>query len=164
MRSEEIKATGLPGSADGQKIPETQAMLEKQAQEVETLVQELRKLLVRYESALGEEGVRGQLETLERWSESFRRGLKAAAKMSALAPQWLRDAQEKLKLAADELNRMDAESPCAPNAAPQDKKAEDYIKATRRIDALIPAMDHVLIPAAQAENDNANKEEGNHAA
>ncbi len=125
--------------------------LAKQMEEVEAVVRELQKLLVRHELRLDAEGVRERLLTLERWAETFRRGLKAAGKISEMGPQWLREAQDKLRLAADELQRMDDESP-AESSTDNAKKAEEYLRATRRIDKLIPAVDHAL-KAPHNQND-----------
>jgi hypothetical protein len=153
MRSEEIKSVDATVSSNPPPATQAAEQLAQQADEADALVQEFRKLLVGFESELGAEGVREQLQTLERWSESLRRGLKAAAKMSEVAPQWLHEAQDRLKLAADELQRMDAESPAAPGAD-HTRRAEEYMHAMRSIDALFPVLDQTLEPLKAPDNDN----------
>lgn len=116
--------------------------------EVALLVQEFRKLQVNYADALEGEGLSEEVEALERWAESYRRGLKAALKISENGQDMLEDVRKRLKLAADELTRISSESP---NPAPkgEGKKAEAFLEATRSIDAILPAVEHAV-----TNNDN----------
>lgn len=122
---------------------ETAPHFVQQLQEAEALVSDFRKLLVQHESSLISEGVCEHLETLEYWLESYRRGLKAATKISTQGAEWLREAQQRLRLASEELQRLDAESPAAP---PRDiaKKSDDYARAAKRVEALIPAVEQTV--------------------
>jgi hypothetical protein len=135
---EKMQNNPTPETSAPEAAPPSDPLLSKHLEAVEALVQDFRRLLVRYESSLEAEGIRERIETLERWAESYRRGLRAAEKISEVGQDWLREAEEKLKLAAAELHRLDDESPVS--CTVEDSKAEDYIRATKRIDSLIPAV------------------------
>lgn len=118
-------------------------MLQDQLSSVEELTNELKRLLVRHEAALDEEGIRQQVETLERWMESYRRGLAAAAKVSEHGPCWLNELKNRLQLAADELHRLEAEGGNPPSRD-QAAQAEEFLKASRRIDKVLPAFEQIF--------------------
>lgn len=124
---EEVKTAVLPITLD----------------EVETLTNELKHLLVRYESTLEEEGIRHHIETMERWMESYRRGISAAHKLSENAPTWLEEVRSKLKLAADELQRLEGEGG-NPATKEQRVQEENLLKAVKRIDDLTPHLEQAL--------------------
>ncbi len=117
--------------------------LDQQLCEAETLTNDLKRLLVKYENALEQEGIRHEVETLERWMESYRRGLSAARKISEKGPQWLTQLRERLKMAAEELQRLENEG-----GNPLDKsqavQAEEYLRASLRIDKVIPNMESIF--------------------
>ncbi len=112
-------------------------------EEVEALTNELKRLLVRHETLLEQEGIKHQIEVLERWMESYRRGLAAAYKLSQNGITWLNDLRERLKLAADELQRLEGEGG-NPATAEQIAKAEELIKAIHRIDEVAPSVEHIF--------------------
>lgn len=122
--------------------------------EVALLVQEFRKLQVHYADALEGEGLSEEIEALERWAESYRRGLKAAIKISENGQDMLEDVRNRLKLAADELTRISSESP---NPAPKGeaKKAAAFLEATRSIDSILPAVEHAV-----TNNETSNPAQG----
>ena len=126
--------------------PET--AISQQLAEAEELTNELKRLLVRYESALEHEGIRDQIEILERWMESYRRGLSAAHKIAENGPAWLTELREKLKFAADELQRLEGEGG-NPATKEQSAQAEDFLKASRRIENVIPSIEQIF-PAESA--------------
>ncbi len=105
-------------------------------EEVEDLTNTLKRLLVQHEGALDEEGVRHELETLERWMESYRRGLSAANKISGTGMEWLVTLRDRLKLAAEERLRLEDEGGSAASKE-QTKKAESLLNAARKIDKAI---------------------------
>lgn len=123
--------------------------LDQQLFEAEQLTNDLKRLLVKYENALEQEGIRQQVETLERWMESYRRGLSAARKISEKGTTWLTELKDRLKLAAEEINRLEGEggNPLDKNQAVQ---AEEYLRASLRIDKVIPSMENIF----HCENDN----------
>ena len=120
--------------------------LEQQLQEVEELTFKLKKLLVKNEDTLDQEGIRQQIETLERWTESYRRGLKAANNISQTGITWLEELRDKLKLSADEILRLEDEGG-NPVTQEQSEKADALLKATRSLDKVIPAMEGIFKPA-----------------
>ncbi len=132
--------------------PMTAADWQAELADVDALTLDLKRLIVRHEDALSGEGLRSDLEQLERWAVSYRRGISAALKLSALGPDWLNRLREKLKLAADELTRMDGEGP---NAGSEDEqqhaRAEDLMHASRRIEHVIPSLQHLFGSNAASE-------------
>lgn len=132
------------------------AVLYQQLAEAEELTNELKRLLVRYESALEQEGIRQQVETLERWMESYRRGLNAARKLSENGMPLLTEMRERLKLAADELQRLEGEGG-NPATKEQAAQAEEFLKASRRIDQVLPNIEHIF-SNADTEHADAEKE------
>jgi hypothetical protein len=117
----------------------------QQIAEVEELTNDLKRLLVKYENALEQEGIRHQVETLERWMESYRHGLSAARKISQNGTSWLTELRARLKLAADELQRLEGEGG-NPASKEQTAQAEDFLKASRRIDQVIPNIESIFCP------------------
>lgn len=117
--------------------------LDQQLCEAEQLTNELKRLLVKYEHALEQEGIREQVETLERWMESYRRGLSAARKISEKGTDWLTSLRERLKLAAEELNRLEGEGGNPPDKN-QAVQAEEYLRASLKIDKVIPNMENIF--------------------
>ncbi len=124
--------------------PVTAISLHQQLNDVETLGRELKRLLVRHESAIEEEGVREDLEMLERWMESYRRGLAAACKIADNGTACLSELRERLAQAADDLQRLENEGGnTAPNPA-EARKTEELLKASNRIDQIIPNVGHLF--------------------
>ena len=129
---------------------ESLSQQEQQLVEVEELTFKLKKLMVKYEDTLAEEGIRKQIETLERWTESYRRGLKAAKNISDTGLTWLGELRNHLKLSADEILRFEEEggNPITPEQA---AKADALLKATRSLDKVIPIMENIFTPDENRE-------------
>jgi hypothetical protein len=108
-------------------------------QEAETLMHEVRRLLVHSEGALSEEGVKDQAQTLERWLESYRRGLSAAQKLSQNSDSFLQQMRDRLKLSLEELQRLDDEGG-TPATREQRQRMEDLTRTLGRIDHLIASL------------------------
>lgn len=124
------------------------AFSQNQLQEVEELANELKRILVKHEKTLDEEGIRQEVECLERWMESYRRGLAAAHKISETGTGWLTHLRDKLKMAADEMQRIEGEGG-PPASREQAEKNEDLVKAVRRIEKVMPSIEH-MFPSASA--------------
>ena len=77
--------------------------------EAEHLTEEARRLLVHCEGALDSEGVREEALALERWLESYRRGMSAARKLSNTGPELVDDMSARLRQALEELHRYEEE-------------------------------------------------------
>ena len=112
-------------------------------EEVENLTNELKRLLVNHEGALDQEGLRREVETLERWMESYRRGLAAAHKISESGITWLGQLRDRLKMAADEHIRLEGEGG-SPADSEQTKRTEELLAAANRIDRAIPDIEHMF--------------------
>ncbi len=112
-------------------------------QEVEELTNDLKRLLVNHEATLDEEGIRAEVEILERWMESYRRGLSAATKLSETGVQKLTDLRNKLKLAAEERQRLEAEGGPALNKD-QLQKTDQLLAAANHIDKAIPDIEQMF--------------------
>jgi hypothetical protein len=140
---------------------ECYSTLQQQMHDVEQLGKELKRLLVRYEPAIEQEGIREDVETLERWMESYRRGLSAACKIADNGTACLAELRERLKKTADDLQRLEGEggNPASANSN-QATEAESLIRATKRIDAIIPTVDHLF----DSQNDPQNHPPHNSAA
>jgi exonuclease VII small subunit len=112
--------------------------------EVEKLTHEMKRLLVTHENALDEEGIRHELETLERWMESYRHGLSAANKISENGVVWLRDMRSRLQLAADEMQRMEGEGGTLSTDNAQADHAEQLRRAVHHIDEVLPSLEETF--------------------
>jgi lysyl-tRNA synthetase class I len=121
---------------------------------VEEMTNELKRLLVKNEKALDEHDTRHEVEVIERWMESYRRGLSAAHKLSETGTTWLVDLRDKLKLAADELIRLEGEGG-NPSNKEQVERTEELLNAVRRIDKVLPEMQHMFNPAKIEESEEA---------
>lgn len=128
-----------------------EASSQPKLKEVEELTHTLKQLLVNHETALDEEDIRREVEILERWMESYRRGLSAADKISETGVEWLSTLRDRLKLAADERHRLEAEGGNPPSKE-QAKKTEELLDAARRIDQAIPDIEQMFSQARQEEH------------
>lgn len=108
--------------------------------ETERLVQEVRHLLTHSESTLDAEGVKLQAETLERWLESYRRGLSAAENLSKNSDSFLNEMRERLNLALQEMQRLDDEGSGTPASKEQKQRIDEISRAIRYIDHLSGSM------------------------
>ncbi len=115
---------------------EPAATLPPQLEEAESLMHEVRRLLVHSETALDAEGVKKQAETLEHWLESYRRGLAAAQKLSMNGDSFLHDMRERLKLSLEEIQRLEDEGGATPATKEQKQRVDDLTRAIGRIDHL----------------------------
>jgi phosphoenolpyruvate carboxylase len=112
-------------------------------QDVKALVDDLKRLLVHHEKALNEEGIRDQVEVLERWMESYRRGLSAANKIAESGMELLPALRSRLKLAVDEMQRLEGEGG-TPGSKAHSERLDEFQKAITAIDKVIPDLDHLF--------------------
>ena len=112
------------------------AIEQKQLHDVTALAAELKRLLVRHHAILKEEGVRQEMERLEQWPEDERKGPAPARVISESGIQWLVGLRDRLKLSADEAQRLEGEGG-NPSSKEQIEKTEDLLKTIRRIDRII---------------------------
>ncbi len=111
--------------------------------EVESLTNDLMKLLVKNADTLRHEGIREPVEALERWVESYRRGLRAAQKLLENAPELLTEVRSRLTIASDELTRLESEGGNPPSKE-EAERVDDINKALRRIDRIMPAIEKIF--------------------
>jgi hypothetical protein len=109
-------------------------------QEAEALGNDLKRILVRSEYALLTGDARDNVEKLERWIESYRRGLSAAQKISDNGRDMLQKTRNQLRLSLDELLRMEDEGGNPPSKE-RISDSEEIATAIRRIDRLIPVVE-----------------------
>lgn len=108
--------------------------------EAEELVHEIRRLLVQHETALEDEDVKNRAETLERWLESYRRGLSAAQKISKNSGAFLQEMRERIKLSLEEMQRLDDEGGATSASKEQRQRMDDLARVIRRIDHLTASL------------------------
>ena len=119
--------------------------------EAEQLGNDLKKLLVRSEKELIKGDAREHVERLERWVESYRRGLSAAQKISDNGGDMLQKTRGQLKLALEELLRLEDEGGNPPANKEQAMQIEEISSAIRRIDRLIPVVEQSFPCSAKVE-------------
>ena len=119
---------------------ETESATLPELGEVEALGNDLRRILVRSEQVLLKGETRDNVEQLERWVESCRRGITAAQKITDNGPVMLRQTRDQLKLSLDELLRLEDEGGNPPVKG-QFSESEELMNAIRRIDHLIPLLE-----------------------
>lgn len=100
------------------------ARFHKQLDLVEQLMNESISPLIEEGSVLSEEGRRQALETLERWSELYRHGLKATGNISERGEEWLIEAYQRLDLTADALRQLDIKNEATATRGRKDKKSK----------------------------------------
>ena len=111
--------------------------LEKQSSEqLDTLVEDLKRLLTRHHDSLKEGGVRREMQQLERWLEAECEGPAPAGVISESGMKWLECLRDKLKLSADEALRLEGEGG-NPSNTEQAEKIDAVLKTIRRIDKII---------------------------
>lgn len=118
---------------------EVAPVLQHQMHTAKTLCNELRQLLTRYAPALNEEGIREQIEWLEHWMEVYRLGLEAECNISQTGTTWLAELEERLKLASDEMHRLESEGG-SPASQAHTARAEETLNAVQRIEADIERL------------------------
>lgn len=108
--------------------------------DAEALGNDLKRILVRSEGALLRGDTKTNVEQLERWIESYRRGLSAAQKISDNGVEMLHKTRDQLKLSLEELLRLEDEGGNPPTKD-HALDSEEIASAIRRIDRLIPAVE-----------------------
>ena len=121
------------------------ALEQKQLHDLTALTAELKHLLVRYHDILKEEGVRNEIEQLESWLEKERHGPAPAGIVSESGTLWLKGLRDRLKLSAEEAQRLESEGG-NPGTKEQVEKTENLLKAVRRIDAILDSNSAVQQP------------------
>ena len=151
-----ITESGLPAEHAPQ-AHEGTTPFDQSLTEAEALVNDIKRVLVKSEHALENEGVKSDMETLERWMESYRRGLAAANKISVSGPEILSKLKDRLKLAVAEQQRFEDEGN-NPITGEQAQLVEEMLSASRRLERLIPSIEHVFTPCGEPEEEKVKEE------
>lgn len=120
----------------GERTVTSNLLERRQLHEVTTLAAEIRKLLMRHQEILSEEGIARELKQLEEWLEKERLGPAPAGIISEGGIAWLENLCARLKLSAEEVQRLEGEGG-APRSKEQVEKTEDLLRTIRRIDDII---------------------------
>lgn len=134
-------------------VVETQVpTLEDQLSHVEIVANDLKYIVANHETMLEHEGLLRQLDALKEWMESYRAGLLAANKIAETAPNWLPEIKDRLKLASDELHRIEDEGG---NPLPKDsaKNVECAVKEAENVQHVITELETLLNRLNPANSD-----------
>lgn len=125
------------------------ARFQKQADKVEQLMNASMRPLMRQETILSDEARRQASETLERWSELYRNGLKASEVIAERGEEWLREAHQRLSLTADELRKLDitAEALATQKRGETAKYLQEAIDKIKNL--VVPIADQVKTPVVK---------------
>lgn len=116
---------------------------EHRLSDIEELVHAMKSLQVKSEAVLEQECILTEMETLERWVESYRRGLSAARKLSTSGTEILQNIHDKLKLAVEELQRLEDEGGNPANKK-QAAQTEELVAALRRFERVVPTIEQTF--------------------
>lgn len=137
---------------------ESSASIHQLAEEVRSLTEQFYCFGTSFQAALIEEGVKEKIEKLARWSGDYQRGLEAAAKLAEAGETILQEVRDRLRLGADETQRMEAESPSAHKPKNVNDASRAMMKASKQVDELIPAMEKAVAPLTETPTTQPNKE------
>jgi len=105
-------------------------------QETEMLIDELTHLMSRKIGAFEDESVHRELQVLERWRDCCRKGMVTPEAFCETSTVLLTTLHDRLKLAADELHRLEGEGG-PPASREQSARTEDLLKAIRHIEKIL---------------------------
>jgi len=125
--------------------------------EAKALGNDLKRILVRSEHALLTGDARDNVEKLECWIESYRRGLSAAQKIANNGSEMLMKTRDQLKLSLNELLRLEDEGGNPPTKE-HASDTEELATAIRRIDRLMPVVEKSFHTPQPTDNDDIVKE------
>jgi hypothetical protein len=125
--------------------------LQTMLNEADALMHDVRKLIVKSDEALTSVGVKDDMEIIERWVESYRRGLSAANKINTTGAEIIQKLQARLKLAADEILRLEGEGGNTEVDSEQQRHLEQLNKASSRFEKLIPQIEQIFCACPVSE-------------
>jgi|GEM_PF-4389214 len=114
-----------------------------QLERVQALTGELKQLLGRDNSAFDDEIVHHQIDLLEYWMDCYRRNIITVGTFSGVSIALLNDLRARLKLAAEELQRLEDEGG-NPATKEQAKKTDEVVKAVRRSEKLLSNIEELF--------------------
>ncbi len=104
--------------------------------EIALLAEKIKELLAYHQAVLKDAGIRKEVRQLEGWLEAECNGPAPATIISRSGMDWLKGLRDKLKLSAEEAQRMESEGG-APRSKEQLERTEELLKTVRRIDKII---------------------------
>lgn len=113
--------------------------------DAEEICASLKRITVRSQRALTNGDAREGIEQVERWVESYRRGLAAAQKISCSGVEMLKKTREQLALALDERLRLEGEGGNPPTPE-QAAETDEMARALKHIDRLMPVLESSFQP------------------
>jgi len=118
---------------------------DERLQWVEALADDLKQLLENNNTAFDDEMIGRQIELVERWIDCYCHNLVAAETFSEASAELLADLRMRLKLAAEELQRLEGEGG---NPATEEQMAanEETLKAIRRSEKLLSHIETLFSP------------------
>ncbi len=133
-----------------QSDPNLQTLPAGHAEEVGLVARDLKKLLANGETSRLKGEVRGQIERLSAWADTYLDGLNAARQISETAASTLTEAQKELQLAFEQYLRLEDEGGNVATPA-QQQHTDDLSRALRRLHGLIPAVEQTFAGPAAAD-------------
>ena len=119
-----------------------------QLQRMQELLEEMKCLMERNDSIFDDESVRREMTMLERWMESYRSDLVSMDTFCETSVLLLADLRTRLKLAAEELQRLEGEGG-NPASKEQVDKNEQLLKAVRRSEKLFLNIEELCLSRKQ---------------
>jgi hypothetical protein len=107
--------------------------------ELDTLATEVEQLLDKHDHPLEDESVRRQVEKLKRWLE-VRRREHTPMGISRAGSMWLAELRDRLKMAAEERQRLEGEGG-TPASKEQAERTEEMLKTACHIDKLLSEVE-----------------------
>ncbi len=108
----------------------------EQLERVELLIDELKQLLDRHNSAFDDEVIHRHIILLEHWVECYQQDTVGIDTFTEASIKLLNDLSGRLKFAAEEMQRLEGEGG-NPASREQDRQIDDMVKAVRRSQKLI---------------------------
>jgi hypothetical protein len=110
-------------------------------EEAETLANDLKQILIRFEQELVNGDAREDVEKLELWVESYLKGLRAAQMISTDGAEMMHKIRDQLKLALEERQRLEDDGGNPPPNTEQEAQLEEFTRAIKRIERLTPTVE-----------------------
>ena len=109
--------------------------------EAEMLCRDLKTVLIKSEKALEKSDLRNNVEKVEQWLESYRRGLSAARKIGTSGIEMLQKVRDGLHFSLDEYLRLENEGGNLP-ANEYQNDYDELTSAIKRLDHLVKEVEH----------------------
>ncbi len=113
-------------------------------QELESIINNMKKLLIPCESIKKDGEIRNKIQMLEIWLKIYKHGLSAARKISEAGPVWLDEFSLELKKSAEELERFSNEGGGCPITDKQAKAVEKFNKAAINVRQVASELENIM--------------------